>query len=43
MVPYIEISMKLGFLKGHSPSADLKYGEEDIISPSTLVLASIKV
>ena len=28
--------------KGHPPSAYLRYGEEDSISPSTLVLASIK-
>ena len=28
--------------KGHPLSADLRYGEEDSISPSTLVLAAIK-
>ena len=28
--------------KGHTPSADLRYGEEDSISPNTLVLAAIK-
>ena len=30
------------FFKGHPPSADLRYGEEDSISPSTLILAAIK-
>ena len=30
------------FFKGHPPSADLIYGEEDSISPNTLVLADIK-
>ena len=39
--------MQLNFLqlrgtKGHPPSADLRCGEEDSISPSTLVLAAIK-
>ena len=28
--------------KGHSPSADLRYGEEDSISITTLILAAIK-
>ena len=28
--------------KGHPPSADLRYGEEDSISLSTLILAAIK-
>ena len=28
--------------KGHPPSADLRYGEEDSISPSTLIVAAIK-
>ena len=28
--------------KGHPPIVDLRYGEEDIISPSTLILAAIK-
>ena len=31
-----------GSQKGHPPSSDLRYGEEDSISPSTLVLAAIK-
>ena len=30
------------FLKGHPPSADLRYGEEDSISHSTLIFAEIK-
>ena len=30
------------FTKGHPPSADLRYGEEDSISPSTIVIAAIK-
>ena len=29
-------------VKGHPPIVDLRYWEEDIISPSTLVLAAIK-
>ena len=29
-------------LKGPPPSADLRYGEEDIISPSTFIFATIK-
>ena len=32
----------MDLLKGHPPSADLRYGEEDSISPSKLVLAAIK-
>ena len=28
--------------KGHPPSADLRYGEVDSISPSTLIFAAIK-
>ena len=28
--------------KGHPPSADLRYGEEDSISPSTLIFAARK-
>ena len=28
--------------KGHPPSADLRYGKEDIISPSTLIFAAIE-
>ena len=31
-----------GFVKGHPPSADLRYGEEDSISPSTLIFATRK-
>ena len=27
---------------GHPPSADLRYGEKDSISPSTLIPAAIK-
>ena len=30
------------FSKGHPPSADLRYGEEDSIKPSTLIVAAIK-
>ena len=33
-------TMCIIFNKGHPPSADLIYGEEDSISPSTLVLAN---
>ena len=29
-------------IKGHPPSADLRYGEEDSISPSPLIFAAIK-
>ena len=39
------ISLKLTsdlFLKGHPPRTDLRYGEEDSISPSTLICATIK-
>jgi hypothetical protein len=32
----------LGSIKGHLPSADLRYGEEDSISPSTQIFAAIK-
>ena len=28
--------------KGHPPSADLRYGRKDSISPSTLIFAAIK-
>ena len=35
-------NIKIMYCKGHPPSADLRYGEEDSISPSTLVLAAIK-
>ena len=28
--------------KGHPPSADLRYGEEDSICPSTLIYTAIK-
>ena len=28
--------------KGHPPSADLRYGDEDTISPSTLIFAARK-
>ena len=28
--------------KGDPPSTDLRYGEEDIITPSTLIFAAIK-
>ena len=28
--------------KGHHPSADLRYGEEDCISPSTHIVAAIQ-
>ena len=30
------------FCKGSPPSTDLRYGEEDSISPSTLIFAAIK-
>ena len=30
------------FLKGHPPSADLRYGEKDTFSPSTLIFATRK-
>ena len=30
------------FNKVHPPSADLRYGEEDNISPSTLIFAALK-
>ena len=30
------------FQKGHPPSADLRYGDEDTISPSTLIFAARK-
>ena len=29
-------------VKGHPPSSDLRYGEDDSISPSTLFFAAIK-
>ena len=29
-------------IKGHLPSADLRYGDEDSISPNTLIFASKK-
>ena len=32
----------LGFCKGHPLSADLRYGDEDAISPSTLIFAARK-
>ena len=32
----------VGGHKGHPPSADLRYGEEDRISPSTLIVAALK-
>ena len=28
--------------KGHPPSADLRYGEKDSISPSILIFATVK-
>ena len=31
----------VGGHKGHPPSADLRYGEEDIISPSTHIFAAL--
>ena len=34
--------MAICFEKGHPPSADPRYGEEDSISPSTLIVAAIK-
>ena len=37
----IDILIKTSY-KGHPPSADLRYGEEDSISPSTLICAAIK-
>ena len=33
---------KRGFIKGNRTIADLRYGEKDIISPSTLIFAPIK-
>ena len=33
---------KLEYTKGHPPSADLRYGEEDSISPSTPIFAAIE-
>ena len=30
------------YLKGHPPSADLRYGDEDTISPSILIFAARK-
>ena len=30
------------FSKGHPPISDLRYGAEDNISPSTLIVAAIK-
>ena len=35
-------SHKILRYKGHPPSADLRYGEEDSISPSTQIFAAIK-
>ena len=40
---YFPLQKKLELYKGHSPSADLRYGEEDSISDSTLIFAAIKV
>ena len=34
--------MLLLYRKGHPPSVDLRYGEEDSISPSTLIFAASK-
>ena len=33
---------KKSFFKGHPLSADLRYGEENSISPTTLIVAAIK-
>ena len=34
--------MKIGKLKGNRTIADLRYGQEDRISPSTFIFAAIK-
>ena len=39
---YSSLSLFYIFTKGHPPSADLRYGEEDSISPSTLIFAAIE-
>ena len=38
----IEWMNRCSVSKGHPPSADLRYGEEDSISPSTLIVVLIK-
>ena len=41
-LPDAELETSLWSFKGHPPIAGLSYGEEDSISPGTLVLASMK-
>ena len=41
-ITYFTFKRVLELNKGHFPSADLRYGEEDSISPSTLLFAVIK-
>ena len=38
----IEVEKTLSNIKGHPPSADLSYGEEDSISARTLIIVAIK-
>ena len=39
---WIKKNSLLNIIKGHPPSADLRYGEEDSISQSTRLFAAIK-